>query len=60
PLTQTAFTERCNEVWRREGFSWLTGHSFRIGGATELLLQGRPLDVVQKQGRWKSSTFLLY
>lgn len=59
-LTRAAFMARCNEVWEVENFGRLTGHSFRIGGTTELLLQGRPPEVVQKQGRWKSSAFLLY
>lgn len=35
-------------------------HAFRIGGATELLLQGVPPDVVATQGRWKSQAFLDY
>lgn len=60
PLTRDAFMRRCNEVWVAAGLGKLTGHSFRIGGATELLLQGKPPYVVQKQGRWKSSAFLLY
>jgi hypothetical protein len=36
------------------------GHSFRIGGATELLLGGIPSHVVASIGRWKSMAFLLY
>ncbi|KIO22795.1 hypothetical protein M407DRAFT_78823 [Tulasnella calospora MUT 4182] len=60
PLTRDAFMSRCNNVWAAAGLGKLTGHSFRIGGATELLLQGKPPYVVQKQGRWKSSAFLLY
>ncbi|KAH7909540.1 hypothetical protein BJ138DRAFT_1010615, partial [Hygrophoropsis aurantiaca] len=36
------------------------GPAFRIGGATELLLQGLNPDVVAQQGRWKSQAFLEY
>ncbi|KAI5981618.1 DNA breaking-rejoining enzyme [Pisolithus albus] len=42
------------------GFPDMPGHAFRIGGATELLLQGVPPDVVATQGRWKSQAFLEY
>ncbi|KAG1812021.1 DNA breaking-rejoining enzyme [Suillus variegatus] len=40
------------------GLLQLTGHCFRIGGATELLLRGVPPDVVAVQGCWKSRAFL--
>ncbi|KAG2752769.1 hypothetical protein P692DRAFT_20691631, partial [Suillus brevipes Sb2] len=51
---------RCNQVWRRVNLLELTGHCFRIGGATELLLRGIPPDVIAMQGRWKSRAFLEY
>lgn len=38
----------------------MPGHAFRIGGATELLLEGVSPDIVQVQGRWKSQAFLEY
>jgi len=38
----------------------MPGHAFRIGGATELLLQGVHPDIVSTQGRWLSDTFLEY
>jgi hypothetical protein len=60
PMTRTWFINRCNEVWRVAGLSELSGHCFRIGGATELLLRGTPPDVVAMQGRWKSRAFLEY
>lgn len=59
-LTKEEFMERCNEVWMGRGLGRLTGHSFRIGGTTELLLQGVNPDVVKQRGRWKSDAFLLY
>jgi site-specific recombinase XerD len=36
------------------------GHSFRIGGATELARAGAPGHIIQKMGRWSSDAFKLY
>lgn len=39
----------------------LLGHSFRIGNATELLLQGFDPSIIAIKGRWKTrSSFLRY
>jgi hypothetical protein len=51
---------RCNDVWKSSNLPTLSGHCFRIGGATELLLRGVPPDMVATQGRWKSKAFLEY
>lgn len=59
-LTKKRFLRRCNEVWKRHGFPTYTGHSFRIGGTTELLLAGVHPDVVQAMGRWQSEAFKKY
>ncbi|KIO05103.1 hypothetical protein M404DRAFT_949152 [Pisolithus tinctorius Marx 270] len=37
----------------------MPGHAFRIRGATELLLQGVPPDVITTQGRWESQAFFI-
>lgn len=60
PLTRDWFLHRCNTIWRKTDMATLTGHSFRIGGATELLLRGTPPDIVAAQGSWKSRAFLEY
>jgi hypothetical protein len=61
PMTKSWFMERCREVWVAVGMDAdLDGHGLRIGGATELLLQGVAPDVVATQGRWKSRAFLEY
>ncbi|GLB45192.1 putative DNA breaking-rejoining enzyme [Lyophyllum shimeji] len=60
PLTREWFLERCNAVWSATGLARVSGHSFRIGGATELLLRGTPPDIVRVLGRWESQAFLLY
>lgn len=60
PMNREWFMARCNEVWAAAGLQTLTGHSFRIGGATELLLRGVPPEIVQVLGGWKSQAFLEY
>jgi hypothetical protein len=60
PLSRPVFLKRCSEVWEAQGFPALPGHAFRIGGATELLLEGIHPDVVATQGRWNSRSFLEY
>lgn len=59
-LTRSTFLARCNTVWSSAGLPPFTGHSFRIGGTTEMLLAGVPPDVVKTLGRWSSDTFLKY
>ena len=60
PLTKPVFLRRCNEIWHRFGYPCTTGHCFRIGGTTELLIAGTPPDVVKAMGRWSSDSFLRY
>lgn len=60
PMTRDWFLHRCNAVWGAAGLNKLTGHCFRIGGATELLLRGTHPDIVAVQGGWKSKAFLEY
>ncbi|KAK4695478.1 hypothetical protein P7C70_g8544, partial [Phenoliferia sp. Uapishka_3] len=38
----------------------LKGHSLRIGGATQMLMNGIPPMVVQAIGRWASDSFMVY
>lgn len=59
-LTKRQFIDRCNDIWSKLGYPHTTGHSFRIGGTTELLLSGVPPDVVKTMGRWSSDSFLRY
>jgi hypothetical protein len=60
PLTKKVFLERVNTVWAVRGWARITGHSFRIGGTTELLRRGVPPEVVKMAGRWASDSFLRY
>lgn len=52
--------DRINAIWSAAGHPIMPGHAFRIGGATELLLEGVHPDIVATQGRWKSRAFLEY
>jgi hypothetical protein len=59
-LTKAKFLRRCNDIWSPLGFPRATGHCFRIGGTTQLLLAGVSPDVVKVTGRWSSDSFLRY
>ena len=60
PLTRSTFLKRCKTVWSISGLGDCSGHSFRIGGTTELLKRGVSHDVVKIQGRWASDAWQLY
>ena len=59
-MKRSWFMDRCNEAWSKSSISRLTGHSFRIGGTTHLLLLGVDPFIVMVQRRWKSDAFLAY
>ena len=41
-LTKGRFLRWCNEIWSALRYPRTTGHSFQIGGTTELLIAGTP------------------
>ena len=51
------FLQRLNQVFPQKH---LSGHGFRAGGTTELILRGLPPYIVQLAGRWSSDTFEEY
>jgi hypothetical protein len=59
-LTRAKLLEKCNHIWTRYGLPSCSGHSFRIGGTTELLISRVPPDIVKTMGRWTSDSFLRY
>ena len=59
-LTKKSFLRRCNSIWSTFGYPHTTGHSFRIGGTTELLTAGVPPEIVRATGRWSSESFFRY
>ena len=60
PLSSRKLLICCNAIWSRDGLPSVSGHCFRIGGTTELLLRGVPSDVVRMMGRWSSDAFFIY
>lgn len=60
PLSKSLFMDRCNRAWSAGGLERVSGHSFRIGGATEYLMQGVAPAIVQRIGRWESDAFMVY
>lgn len=59
-LTKTDFLLECNKSWAAHNLPRYTGHSFRIGGTTALLLGGVHPDIVKEMGRWSSSAYNRY
>ncbi|KAF8073405.1 hypothetical protein FPV67DRAFT_1559866 [Lyophyllum atratum] len=59
-LTKRKFLIRCNAILKTFNFPTISGHCFRIGGTTYLLLAGVPPDIVKLMGRWSSESFLRY
>jgi hypothetical protein len=59
-LTSRKLVNRCNTIWCTHGLPSCSGHSFRIGGTTELLLSNVPPHIVKLLGRWSSDAFLRY
>ena len=55
-LTREHFLAKCNAIWAREGFYKITGHAFRIGGTSGLLIAGVPPEIVKVMGQ---ETFLI-
>jgi hypothetical protein len=58
-LTKRKFLARCNSIWVACGLTAVGGHSFRVGGATELLVCGAHPAIVRKMGRWNSDEILV-
>lgn len=59
-LSKSVFLRRCNTIWLTLGYPRTTGHCFRIGGTTELLIAGTPPEIVKATGRWSSESFHRY
>jgi len=59
-LLKHDFLNFCIGIWSSAMLVHVLGHSFRIGGAVELLLAGVPPEIVAATGGWTSLAFLLY
>lgn len=54
------FMSTCSKIWVIANLEVVFGHSFRIGGASELLVSGVVPEIVAALGGWTSLAFLLY
>lgn len=59
-LTRSAVVSRCRQVWRSHGWESISGHSFRVGGASLRAALGVNHEDIQKLGRWASGCYKLY
>jgi hypothetical protein len=59
-LLKHEFLDFVTKIWSSAMLAHILGHSFRIGGAVELLLAGVPPKIVAATGGWTSLAFLLY
>lgn len=61
-MLKRPFLTRCNEIWSAASpkAQAPTGHSFRIGGTSHLLMCGIHPDIIKQTGRWSSDSFLRY
>lgn len=59
-LTRSAVVARCQQVWREYGWDSISGHSFRVGGASLRAALGVSHLDIQKLGRWTSDCYKLY
>lgn len=59
-LTKARCQTIFEEVWSRRTNTKLTGHSFRVGGASLRWNLKYPLETIVKVGRWKSKAYKLY
>lgn len=61
-LLKRQFINCCTSIWKQttSNSQSASGHSFRIGGTSHLLLCGVNPDIIKKSGRWSSDSFLRY
>ncbi|KAE8210187.1 hypothetical protein CF327_g5906, partial [Tilletia walkeri] len=59
-LTESFFGDTVNRWLQAAGRSRVTGHCFRIGGATLFFCAGKPLADIKMRGGWESESYLVY
>lgn len=60
PITKHGVMGRLRSSWVKDGYGGLTGHSFRVGGASFLWNEKVALELIIERGRWKSKAYELY
>ncbi|KAE8243141.1 hypothetical protein A4X03_0g7857 [Tilletia caries] len=59
-LTESFFARTVNSWLKDAGRDPVTGHCFRIGGATLFFAAGRGMDEIKTRGGWQSDAYLVY
>lgn len=60
PLYKSEWMRRCHEIFRSAGLEELLGHCWRIGGTTELPLQGVSVTAIKLLAHWSTDAWKLY
>ncbi|EFP83172.2 uncharacterized protein PGTG_09125 [Puccinia graminis f. sp. tritici CRL 75-36-700-3] len=59
-LTKPQSTRALSKIWGACGFEGVSGHSFRVGGASIQVALGVPISEIRIRGRWASDAYKLY
>ncbi|KAL1696574.1 hypothetical protein GGG16DRAFT_42781, partial [Schizophyllum commune] len=59
-LIKSDVVDAFNAAAAHAGLALILGHSLRIGGSLEYLLEGVEIEIVMQLGGWTSSCFLIY
>lgn len=59
-LNKQWIMKTCQSFWEKESYKGLTGHSFRVGGASFRFALGVRIEDICIVGRWKSDAYRLY
>lgn len=59
-LEKKVIIATCQKCWESASYKGLTGHSFRVGGASFRFALGVKIDDICEIGRWKSEAYRLY
>lgn len=59
-LSKQTIITTCRKCWEDAGYEGLTGHSFRVGGASFRYALGVSVEDICTIGRWKSRAYRLY
>ncbi|KAA1098826.1 hypothetical protein PGTUg99_007448 [Puccinia graminis f. sp. tritici] len=59
-LTRNVVVTTIKKVWTNNNLEGLSGHSFRVGGASLRAAMGVPVEEICSLGRWTSNCYKLY
>ncbi|EHS63447.1 uncharacterized protein PGTG_21579 [Puccinia graminis f. sp. tritici CRL 75-36-700-3] len=59
-LTKPAATRALDKIWKAQRLKGVSGHSFRVGGASIQKAFGVPDEQIFSRGRWTSDCYKLY